>query len=156
MNKKQSKARMNVFLFVLLALTVICLGDMIFTANAPQPGMGVHFHALCGFIMTGASFFHILHHHKWIMAAMKGKLKGRALIALLMNTMVFVLMILACTSGHEAMEAPGISIFHAVVGSFAILGLFIHSIRHIRRVVKTPTRKITGTCEPVVQNIQRS
>ena len=146
MNGKKHQSRANVLLFVLFGITLVCLVDMIGETGAPHPGAGVHFHAFAGFVMTVATFFHIRHHRRWFMAAVKGKLKGRALVRLVMNTTVFTLMIVACLSGFDAMRTQGITPFHAIAGSGAALGLMIHCVRKLRSRVKSAQRRNHRLC----------
>jgi hypothetical protein len=147
MNGKKPQSRTSILLFVLFAITLMCLVGMIGETGALHPGAGVHFHAFAGFAMTVATFFHMRHHRQWFRAAIMDKRKGRALMRLTMNTLVFILLIAACLSGPNAMVTRGISPFHAVVGSGAALGLFIHCGKRIRQNIQIVNEKARGVSQ---------
>lgn len=153
MKRTPRNFRMNIMLLVLLGLTAIFLIDMVASPQTFHPGIGMHLHALCGFTMTCMTFIHILRHYMWFKGALKGKVKGRKLISLGMNTMVFILMVLASISGFDAMEAQGISLLHAVTGSGAVLGLAIHCVKHMNHMKRTLPVKIHKTYS-TVQTVQ--
>lgn len=130
MNGTHRNFWMDLALFALLGSTMAFLAGMARDGKALHPGTATHVHALCGFFMTVGSLVHIWMHRKWVRAVVTGKVKGRPAIRLAMNMMVTVFMLLACISGGQAMESPGVNLFHAIVGSAAILGLVIHSTKH--------------------------
>ena len=132
---KRGKFRTNLLLFVLLAMTAAFIIAGTWEDQGIHPGPWTHMHAAAGFFMTAGSLVHIWQHRSWIRGVLGGRVKGRAAIRLAMNGAVTVLMVLACLSGDGAMESRGIDWFHAVVGSLALLGLMVHSVRHARWMV---------------------
>jgi hypothetical protein len=147
MNGKKPRSRTSILLFILFGITVMCLVGMIGSTNATHPGIGVHLHAVAGSFMTVATFFHMVHHRSWFVLAIKGKLKGRALTRLTMNTLVFILLIAACLSGPTAMATMGINPFHAIVGSGVVLGLFFHCTKRIRQNIRIVNGKARGAAQ---------
>ncbi len=143
MSKMSRNIWIDLALVLLLGLTIASLGGADQEAEAARHGLRTHFHALLGIALLFGSLAHIWLHRQWIKAVLTGHSKGRLGIKLFMNSMVTVLMLLACLSGHEAM-APGIvSRFHSVTGSLALIGLLIHTVKHTGWMVRATIRLIT-------------
>jgi hypothetical protein len=74
-----------------------------------------------------------------------GKVKGK--IKLVMNSMVILLILLAGVSGPLAHASSQASRFHSAIGSIAILGLFIHAVKHLRWMASVTKKLIPGRQE---------
>lgn len=148
MNKTLRNFWLNIALYLLLGVNIALVNLTPQASAAAHPGIGWHIHALLGLLLTVGSLIHIIWHWPWIHAVLTGKAKGR--IKLGMTTIVAVMMLLASLSGHEAMiSASG---FHSFTGSMALIGLFIHGVKHIRWMAMVAKRFITGGQKSAVQS----
>jgi hypothetical protein len=142
---------LDVALYLLLGVNIALVNLSAQTTPGLQPGLGWHIHALLGILMTLGCLTHIVWHRRWFHAVLTGKARGK--IKLGMISMVTVMMLLASFSGHEAMTSTSAVGFHSFTGSMALIGLFIHGVKHIRWMVMTSKRLIThGRHKNVVQS----
>ena len=141
MNKTLRNFWLDVALYLLLVVNIALVNLTPPRIAGMHPGLGWHIHAVLGIATTAGCLVHIAWHWQWFRAVLTGKAKGR--IKLGMISMVTVMMILAVLSGHEAMTSPATNSFHSFAGSMALIGLFIHSVKHIRWVALTSNRLIT-------------
>ena len=140
MNKTLRNFWMDITLFLLLGLDI---ASVILTQRTPagmHPGLGWHFNAFISALLTFGCLVHTLLHWRWFLAVLTGKGKGR--MKLIMNSLVVFAMLLANLSGHAVLASGTASRLHSLTGTFALLGLFIHGIKHIRWMAST-TRLLT-------------
>jgi hypothetical protein len=62
-----------------------------------------------------------------------------------MNSMVTIMLVLAGISGLAAQASGALGRFHGAVGSIALLGLFIHSVKHLSWMFSTSKKLFTGS-----------
>jgi len=103
---------------------------------------GLHGHALAGIILTVVSLAHAWRHRTWPKAALAGKLKGSYRVKVIMSTVSILGLLLACFSGPAAMAGAGAKVFHGVVGSITLAGLFVHALGHVRRPARTRKKQL--------------
>ena len=120
---------LDAFLILLLGLNITAVIIMRPQAEGVHPDLAWHVHVVIGVLMAIGCLIHIVLHWQWLQAVLTGKAKGR--VKLFMNSMVSVMLLLSVASGHEAFASG----FHGFVGSMALIGLFIHSIKHMRWMV---------------------
>ena len=150
MNKTLRNFWLNIALYLLLGANIALVNLTPQTNMGAHPGIGWHIHALIGILLTVSCLVHIVWHWPWIHAVLTGKAKGR--IKLGMTTMVTAMMMLAALSGHEAMTSTAVSGFHSLTGSMALIGLFIHGVKHIRWMAMVSKRLIINGPKNVVQS----
>jgi hypothetical protein len=70
-----------------------------------------------------------------------------------MNSLVVVTMILANLSGHALLEAGAASRLHSLTGTFALIGMVVHAIKHMGWMA-TMTKKLiaNGNQKKVIQS----
>lgn len=141
MNKILRNFWLDVALYLLLGLNIALVSLTPQTSAGMHPGFGWHIHAVLGTAMTVACLVHIVWHWRWIYAVLAGKAKGRFKLGMI--GAVTVMMVLASFSGHEAMTSVTASNFHSFTGSVALIGLFIHSVKHMRWMAMTSKKLIT-------------
>ncbi len=131
----------DIILFVLLGLNaaLVC-----FTPRTPagiHPGWGWHAHAFISILLTSICLIHIVLHWRWFLAVLTGKAKGR--VKLIMNSLVVLTMLIANLSGHTIMESGAASTLHNLTGIFAMLGMFVHGVKHAHWMAIT-AKRLTG------------
>jgi hypothetical protein len=130
MSRRPRNFRMDVILLLLFGVTALCLAESFFAQSTAHPGPLIHVHAACGFLLFAVSLIHAFRHRKWFVGVLKGKIRGKARVKCLMYLIATILMTLACFSGGSAMDAPGISVFHAITGTAVLMGLAVHVVKH--------------------------
>ena len=148
MNKTLRNFWLDITLYLLLGINIALVSLTPQASAGAHPGIGWHIHALLSILLTVACLLHIIWHGPWIYAVLTGKAKGR--IKLGMITMVTGMMLLASMSGHEAMTSSAASNVHSFTGSMALIGLFIHGVKHIRWMAMVSKRLVTGIQKNVV------
>jgi hypothetical protein len=133
---------MDLALFLLLGLSITTLGGV--RADAPRADLGLagYLHVFSGIVLTLGCLVHIGLHWQWFRAVLTGKTKGR--IKLVMNSLVAILLLLAGLSGRAALSSTAAAGFHSLTGSIALLGLFIHAVKHVSWMVSTTKRLTIG------------
>jgi hypothetical protein len=150
MNKTLRNFWLDIALYLLLGANIALVNLTPQTIVGAHPGPGWHVHAILGIGMTVGCLVHIVWHWQWIKAVLTGKAKGK--IKLGMISMVTIMMVLAGLSGHEVMTSTAPGGFHSFTGSMALIGLFIHGVKHIRWMAMTSKRLIThGDQKNVIQ-----
>lgn len=142
MNKTLRNFWLDVFLFLLLGFNISAVMTMPPQLYGVHAGLAWHIHAVTGILMTLGCLIHIGLHWQWFRAVITGKARGR--IKLVMNSIVTLMVLLAGLSGHAALVSPAASHFHSLTGSLALIGLFIHGIKHMRWMALTGKRLITA------------
>ncbi len=138
MNKTLRNFWIDIILFVLLVLDI---ASITLTPRSPtgiHPGFGWHVHIIISILLTVACLVHVTLHWRWFLAVLSGKAKGR--VKLIMNSLVVIAMALANLSGHEALTSDAARRLHSLTGAFALIGLFIHTVKHTRWMVLTAKR----------------
>ncbi len=140
MNKTLRNFWIDIILFVLLALDIalVCLSPR--TPTGIHPGFGWHAHAFISILLTCVCLIHVVLHWRWFLAVLNGKAKGR--VKLIMNSLVVIAMVLADLSGHALLESNAASRLHSLTGTFALIGLFVHAVKHTRWMVMTAKRLV--------------
>jgi hypothetical protein len=151
MNKTFRNFWLDAFLFVLLSLNLIAVIVMPPLVEGVHPGVAWHVHAITGILMAFGCLVHIGLHWPWFQAVLTGKAKGR--IKLVMNSMVAVTLLLAGLSGDAALGSAAAGSFHSLTGSIALLGLFIHGVKHMRWMASTGKRLTTGDRQETVAGL---
>jgi hypothetical protein len=140
---------LDVALFLLLGLDIATIS--VTRPETTGVHTGLHVHVIIGILLTIGCLVHIGLHWQWFQAVLTGKAKGK--IKLVMNSMVTIMILLAGLSGHEALTSTAASNFHSFTGSMALIGLSIHSIKHMRWMASVTKRLITGNRqENIVQS----
>jgi hypothetical protein len=142
MNKVLRNYWLDIALFVVLAVNAASLGGAQSGGLSGQPNVAWHVHVVSGILLALACAVHIGLHWKWFQAVFTGKARGR--INLAMKGMVVVMMILAGASGQMATHSLATRRFHDLTGVLALLGLFIHAVRHLRWMA-VATRKLIAS-----------
>ncbi len=145
MNNVRRNFWIDVMLVSTLALTTISLNGPRPEASQEPLAIKTCVHALSAVLMTAGCLFHIVLHRQWLKGVLTGKTKGRMRIKVIMSSAVSVFALLACTSGYVEISSPQISVFHHVTGMFALLGLFVHTIRHLPWMVRQAKRPALGS-----------
>ncbi|MGZ9221992.1 MAG: hypothetical protein ACXW4Q_07770 [Anaerolineales bacterium] len=152
MNKTLRNFWLDIILYLLLGVNIALVNLTPPAAEGVHPALGWHIHAMLGILLTLGCLIHIAWHWQWFQAVLTGKAKGK--IKLGMITMVTVMMLLASLSGHDAMTSTAASSFHSFTGSLALVGLFIHGVKHIRWMALTSKRLIAhGGQKNVIQSV---
>lgn len=138
MNKTLRNFWLDIALFLLLAFNIAA--TQVARPETANVHNGLHVHVIISILLTLGCLVHIGLHWQWFQAVLTGKAKGK--IKLVMNSMVTILLLLASLSGHGAVTSTAASNFHSFTGSMALIGLFIHGIKHIRWMVLTAKRLI--------------
>jgi hypothetical protein len=153
MSKTPRSFWLDIALFTLLSMNIATLGKIQPGALMADLSIGGHIHIFSGILLTLACLVHIGLHWRWFQAVLTGKVKGK--IKLVMKSMVIILMLLAGVSGPLAHASSQASRFHSAVGSLAILGLFIHAVKHLRWMTAATRKLIAGgrqeNARPAVQ-----
>ena len=141
MNKTLRNFWLDVILYVLLGANIALVN--LTPQNIPgiHPGFSWHIHALLGILMAVGCLVHIVWHWQWCRAVLTGKAKGK--IKLGMISMVTILMVLASLSGPDLLTFASPSNFHSFTGSMALIGLFIHGVKHVRWMAMMSRRLIS-------------
>jgi len=145
MNKVFRNFWLDVALFALLGVNLAAFGGVRSGSSAADLNLTGHLHIFTGILLLIGCLVHIGLHWRWFQAVLTGKAKGR--IKLFMNSMVVVFLLLAGLSGHAAASSMRASRFHSLTGSLALLGLFIHSVKHSRWMANVVKRLIAGRQE---------
>ena len=144
MNKRIRNYLLDMALFLLLGVNIVSLArPRAESLSGTSPA-----HIISSILLTLACLVHIVWHWGWFRAVLTGKVKGK--IKLSMNSMVTVMILLAGFSGFVAQASSAMDSFHTAVGSVALLGLFIHSVKHLHWMISTTKRLITGSRQPKV------
>lgn len=133
---------LDIALFALLGVNLATLGEAQAATSAADLSLGGHVHVFSGIFLTLICLVHIGLHWQWFRAVLTGKAQGG--IKLFMNSMVTVFMLLAGASGHAALTSTAASRFHGLTGSLALVGLFIHSVKHLRWMASVTKKIIPG------------
>jgi len=139
MNKTLRNFWLDVALCLLLGLDVAAI-----SVTRPEIAgghTGLHAHVIISIFLTLGCLVHTGLHWQWFRAVLTGKAKGK--IKLVMISMVAVMMLLAGLSGHAALTSAAASNFHSFTGSMALIGLFIHGVKHTRWMASMAKRLIT-------------
>lgn len=128
MNKTLRNFWLDVALFLLLGLDIVAIN--LTRLEAANEHHGLHAHVIISILLTLGCLMHIGMHWQWFRAVLTGKAKGK--IKLSMNSMVVIMMLLASLSGHAATTSSAAAGFHSLTGSMALIGLFIHGVKHTR------------------------
>lgn len=128
---------MDAALFLLLGANLMALRGR--QAGLPE-GTSTG-HIIASLALAAACLVHIVWHWGWFQAVLAGKARGK--IKLGMYTMVAGMACLAVASGVFALGAGGTGGFHNAVGFVAMLGMVIHSVKHLPWVVAA-TRRLAG------------
>ena len=142
MNKVLRNYWLDIALFVLLGVNAASLGGAQSGTLPGQPNVAWHAHVISGILLALACVVHIGLHGQWFQAVFTGKAGGR--IKLGMNSMVMSMTVLAGVSGHAAITSASASRFHELTGAIALLGLFIHAVKHLRWLAAA-TRKLIAS-----------
>jgi len=140
MNKTLRNFWLDVTLFLLLGLDIAAIG--ITRTETAGEHAGLHAHVIISILLTLGCLTHIVMHWQWFRAVLTGKTKAK--IKLSMNSMVVIMMLLAVLSGHAATICSAAAGFHSLTGSIALIGLFIHGVKHSRWMAMTAKKLITG------------
>ena len=116
---------LDVALFLLLGVNV---ASLVLTHNDPSAGISPA-HIASGALLVLLSLVHICMHWRWFRAVLSGKAKGK--IKVMMDSLVTILLLLAGLSGPLAAHSTAASQLHNLSGSLALLGLLIHSVKHL-------------------------
>ena len=149
MNKTLRNFWIDIILFVLLGLDIasVCLTPR--TPAGIHPGFGWHVHVIISILLTVTCLVHVALHWRWILGVLSGKAKGR--VKLIMNSLVVIAMVLADLSGHAALASDAASRLHSLMGSFALIGLFVHTVKHTRWMVLT-AKRLVNEPRPLLQD----
>jgi hypothetical protein len=142
MSKTLRNFWLDIALFTLLGVNIATLTDVRTGVSAADLSVGSHIHVYSGIILTLGCLIHIGLHWQWFQVVLTGKAKGR--IKLFMNSMVTLAMLLAGVSGPLAHASSQASRFHSAVGSIALLGLFIHAVKHLRWMASVTKKLVPG------------
>ena len=145
MNKALRNFWLDVSLLVLLGVNLATFGGARSGSSVADLNLAGHLHIITGILLMLGCLVHIGLHWRWFQAVLTGKAKGR--IKLFMNSMVVVFLLLAGLSGHAAASSLRASRFHSLTGSLALLGLFIHSVKHSRWMANVVKRLIANRQE---------
>lgn len=141
MNKTLRNFWLDILLFLLLGFNIVATLAIHPQEEGALPGAAVHIHAISGMLMTLGCLVHAGLHWQWVKAVLIGKAKGR--IKLFMILVVTVMMLLAGLSGPGAHVSEAVAGFHSFTGSMALIGLFLHGVKHIRWMAMMSKRLIT-------------
>ena len=142
MNKALRNYWLDMALFVLLGVNAASLGGAGSGGTAGQPNPAWHVHVISGLLLALACVIHTGLHWGWFRAVVTGKASGR--IKLVMNSMVVVMMVAAGASGHMATHSLVTRRFHDLTGAIALLGLFIHVVKHLRWMAAMTKKLVIG------------
>jgi hypothetical protein len=134
-------------LFALLVLNVATLAGPRPDRAATAIGFGNQVHIVTGVILALACLAHIVLHWGWFRAVLSGKAPGK--VKLFMNGMVSLFLLLAAVSGPAALDSLRADRFHSLFGSLALIGLFIHSVKHLRWMAAMGKKLVNGGGEKV-------
>ncbi len=148
MNKVLRNFWIDILLFVLLSLDIASIGLARRAPTGIHFGFGWHIHALISILLTLCCFVHTLLHWQWFAAVLTGKAKGR--VKLIMSSLIVVAMLIANLSGHAILATDTASRLHSLTGIFALIGLFVHAIKHTRWMVMT-ARRLPGNTRALPQ-----
>ncbi len=149
MNKTLRNFWIDIILFLLLGLDIASVS---LTPRLPagiHPGLGWHVHAFISILLTFVCLVHVALHWRWLLAVLSGKAKGRG--KLIMNSIVIIAMLIANVSGHEILISSIASRLHNLTGGFALLGLFVHAVRHTRWMAMVAKRFISDSTESAIR-----
>jgi len=139
MNKIIRNYLMDIALFLLLGINIASLAGR----QAESSSGASTAHIVSSVLLTLGCLVHIVWHLGWFRAVLTGKVKGK--IKLGMNSMVTVMILLAAITGPVVQTSSAMGEFHKAVGSVALLGLFIHSVKHLYWMIFTTKRLIIGS-----------
>lgn len=126
---------LDMALFLLLGINIVSVtGRHAESSSGTSPT-----HIIPSLLLTIACLVHIVWHWGWIRAVLTGRIRGK--IKLGMNSMVTVMMVLAVFSGVAAQASNAMDRIHNAFGFVALLGLVIHSVKHLRWMFST-SRKL--------------
>jgi hypothetical protein len=143
MNRTIRNFWLDVVLYLLLSINLIEVMVNQRQTISIHPGIAWHIHALTSALLAAGSILHMIWHWQWLYAVLTGKAKGRVKLAMIL--MVTIFMILASLSGHGEMHSPAVSEFHNLTGSMAMIGLFIHGVKHSRWMISMAKKLTTIT-----------
>jgi hypothetical protein len=146
MNKTIRNYLLDFALFLLLAIDFASLAGM----RAETSSGAATGHIVSSILLTLGCLIHIIWHWSWIQAVLAGRVKGK--IKLSMNSMVTAMILLAGFSGFGALATNSMDRFHGAVGSIALLGLFIHSVKHLPWMFAITKKFIIGNSRQKVSS----
>ena len=138
MNKTIRNYLLDMALFLLLGIDIVSLVRM----HADSSSGALAGHIVSSVLLVLGCLIHIAWHWRYILAVLSGKVKGK--IKLGMNSMVTVMMVLAGFSGFATQASGAMNNFHGTVGSIALMGFFIHSVKHLRWMFSTSKKFIAS------------
>lgn len=136
----------DILLFLLLGMDIALVSLARRTPGGAHLGAAWHIHVLVSILMSFVCLVHIILHWRWFQAVLTGKAKGR--VKLIMNSLVILAMMIANLSGHALLESGAAGTLHRLTGYFALLGLFVHAVKHTRWMAMT-ARRLTGEPRPL-------
>lgn len=142
MNKTLRNFWLDMLLFLLLGLDLALVGLTPRELAGVHPGPGWHVHALVSILLSLGCLLHIALHWPWLKAVLSGKAGGRG--KLIMNGMVMIMMLLANLSGHTILESNAANGLHSLTGYLALIGMFVHGLRHAHWMAMMAKRLIVG------------
>lgn len=142
MNKTLHNFWIDIILFLLLGMDIALVSFTRQTPAGVHPGFGWHVHAAISIFLSLVCVVHMALHWRWFQSVLTGKAKGR--MKLIMNSLVVMAMVIANLSGHTMLTAHVASQLHSLTGTFALIGLSIHGIKHMRWMAMTTKRLIVG------------
>jgi hypothetical protein len=145
MNKTIRNYLLDMALFLLLAVDIASLAGR----QAEASSVAMTSHIVSSVLLALGSLVHIIWHFGWIRAVLAGRVKDRirCRIKFGMNSMVTLMIALAASSGFAALVSDPMDRFHGTVGSVALLGLFIHSVKHLRWMFATSRKLFSGNLQ---------
>ncbi len=138
MNKTLRNFWIDIILFVLLGMDIALVTLSRRSPLGVQPGFGWHAHTILSILLTFGCLVHIALHWRWFQAVLTGKAKGR--MKLIMNSLVVLAMLVANISGHAVLASGAASRLHSLTGTFALMGWFVHGVKHARWMAMTARR----------------
>ena len=141
MNKSFHNFWIDILLFLLLGIDIALVSFLRQTPSGYHPGIGWHIHAVISILLSLGCLVHVVLHLRWYQAVLTGKAKGKT--KLIMQSLVVIVMLLANLSGHAVLASDTAGRLHSMTGILALLGMFIHGIRHMRWIVLT-AKRLTG------------
>lgn len=138
MNRTIRNYLLDMALFVLLGINIVSLTG----TRAGSSSGDSSAHIISSVLLTLGCLTHIIWHWGWFRAVLTGRIKGK--IRLGMNSMVTVMILLASFSGFAAQASSVMDRFHDAVGSVALLGLVIHSVKHLYWMIATTRSLVSG------------
>jgi hypothetical protein len=144
MNKTVRNLWYAIFLYALLGINLVTSINLLLNPDVAFPAPALVLHIISGTLLAAGCLLHVWWHRVCFQTAFRPKGANRT--ALIMNSIIMILLLIAAISGFTSLDRTTGGGPHDAIGIIALIGLLIHAIRHISwmtRVTKKPLKKVS-------------